>query len=125
MECLVYVACVWRRGLHGVLFHEFGLAEREVKGMREPSSFPITLYSAEYEVVNHRRQYLTHWRDRPDDYWLARLMQEVGELASSLVGDHDDPPEHELRQIAGICINWLEKRLAASRALGASEKECE
>ena len=50
------------------------------------------------------------WRDKDNSYWLARLMQEVGELASSLVGDHDDSPEHELRQIASIALNWLELR---------------
>jgi hypothetical protein len=55
-------------------------------------------------------KYRHHWRDRDDMYWLARLMQEVGELGSSLVGDHDDTPEHELVQIASIAINWLDKR---------------
>ena len=50
------------------------------------------------------------WRDRDNNYWMARLTQEVGELASSLIGDHDDPPEHELRQIASIALNWLDWR---------------
>ena len=59
------------------------------------------------ELVN---QNLTRWRDKDDSYWLARLMQEVGELASSLVGDHEDTPEHELQQIASIAINWLDHR---------------
>jgi hypothetical protein len=50
------------------------------------------------------------WRDKSDSYWLSRLMQEVGELASSLVGDHCDPVDRELEQIASICINWLRRR---------------
>lgn len=50
------------------------------------------------------------WRDKHDEYWMMRLMQEVGELASSLAGDHEDSPEHKLEQIAGIAINWLIKR---------------
>ena len=50
------------------------------------------------------------WRDKPDSYWLARLMEEVGELASSLVGHHQHDPNWELAQISAICMNWLEKR---------------
>ncbi len=61
------------------------------------------------------------WRDKPEDYWLARLMQEVGELASSLVGDHDDPVEWELSQIAAICMNWLRYRLAIAAWKEASK----
>ena len=55
-------------------------------------------------------KYSEQWRDKDDHYWLARLIQEVGELGSSLVGDHEDTPEHELKQIASIAINWLNKR---------------
>lgn len=61
-------------------------------------------------VVDLAFEHRETWRDKPEDYWLARLMQEVGEAASSLVGDHDDPVEWELTQIAAICINWLEMR---------------
>jgi hypothetical protein len=62
------------------------------------------------EVLELTKKHVETWRDKPEDYWLARLMQEVGELASSLVGDHDDPPEWELKQIAAICLNWLDMR---------------
>ena len=61
-------------------------------------------------VSDFRKKYDKHWRDKPESYWMARLMQEVGELASSLIGEHKDPPELELKQIASICINWLEMR---------------
>jgi len=50
------------------------------------------------------------WRDRDDNYWFARLVQEVGELGSALVGDHEHPPELELTQIAAICLNWLDRK---------------
>lgn len=51
------------------------------------------------------------WRDgKSDMYWLARLTEEVGELSSALLGRHEHPPEVELRQIAAICLNWLEYR---------------
>ncbi len=51
--------------------------------------------------------YRSNWQTCDNSYWLARLMQEVGELSSSLVGDHRDPPEHELLQVASIALNWL------------------
>jgi hypothetical protein len=61
-------------------------------------------------VIELKEQHSDKWRDAPESYWLARLMQEVGELGSSLVGDHDDPVEWELMQISAICLNWLEMR---------------
>lgn len=50
------------------------------------------------------------WQDRDDAYWFQRLVSEVGELGASLAGDHDDPPEWELAQIASIARNWLRKK---------------
>jgi hypothetical protein len=61
-------------------------------------------------VLSLRELHEATWRDKPESYWLARLMQEVGELGSSLVGDHDDPADWELAQIAAICLNWLDMR---------------
>jgi len=61
-------------------------------------------------VVDLVRQHVTTWRDKPDAYWFQRLVGEVGELGCSLAGDHKDPPEWELAQIAAICINWLDMR---------------
>jgi len=64
-----------------------------------------------FDLVNALR--ILHketWRDEPESYWLARLMQEVGEAGSSLVGDHNDPLDWELAQIAAICLNWLDMR---------------
>ena len=55
-------------------------------------------------------QHRDTWRGKPESYWLARLVGEVGELAGSLVGDHPDPVDHELVQIASISINWLKRR---------------
>ena len=50
------------------------------------------------------------WRDKGDDYWFYRLLEEVGELGASLSNDHEHPPELELSQIGSICLNWLDKR---------------
>ena len=47
------------------------------------------------------------WEDEDQEYWLGRLKEEVQELEDSLAGEHEDPPGHELMQIASIAINWL------------------
>jgi hypothetical protein len=60
-------------------------------------------------VLEMKAKYAGYWNLEDNDYWLARLMQEVGEAASVLANDHDDTLEHELRQIASIALNWLEK----------------
>lgn len=62
------------------------------------------------QVFRLKSDHRLTWREKAQSYWLARLMQEVGELASSLVGEHNDPPEWELSQIAAISMNWLEMR---------------
>jgi hypothetical protein len=54
------------------------------------------------------------WQDMSEHYWLARLTEEVGELASSLIDRHEDLPEWELMEIASIALNFL--RLRAIRA---------
>jgi hypothetical protein len=70
----------------------------------------ITISPSEKEVLELARKHAETWRDQPESYWFCRLMEEVGELGASLEDDHDDPPEWELRQIASICLNWLEMR---------------
>lgn len=61
-------------------------------------------------VISLADQRYRQWFGMPQTYWLARLMQEVGEAGSSLVGDHSDPLDWELMQIASTCINWLRMR---------------
>lgn len=64
-------------------------------------------------VIQMKERYAKHWRDKPESYWFARLLQECGELGSSLVGDtahNTDLADHELSQIASICLNWLDMR---------------
>lgn len=58
-------------------------------------------------IAANANQHRETWTPLDPDYWFQRLVQEVGELGSSLAGDHKDPPEHELYQIAGIALNWL------------------
>lgn len=47
------------------------------------------------------------WEHRLCRPSLRMLVEEVGELAAALAGDHEHPPEWELRQIAGIALHWL------------------
>lgn len=65
---------------------------------------------AEEEVVKLKLKHQRTWRDKPDWFWLLGLLEEVCELSLSLIGLHRHSPEIELRQIAAIAMNWLEKR---------------
>lgn len=65
-----------------------------------------------FGVWTLKEKYKTTWREQPESYWFYRLMEEVGELGASLANDHKDPPEWEMKQIAAICLNWLEMRAA-------------
>lgn len=71
------------------------------------------------QVFELQAKYSTHWRLNDETYWLARFMEEVGELAGALVGNHVGPVEWELSQIAAIALNWLDMR--ADRARAAKE----
>ena len=71
-------------------------------------SMELAMLKVWSNVVLHAHK----WNKEGDDFWFKRLIKEVGELSASLGNDHKDPPEHELEQIAGICINWLALRLA-------------
>jgi len=50
------------------------------------------------------------WQDKDDHYWFERLVEEVGELGASLVGNHPHTLDSELAQIVSISTNWLLKR---------------
>ena len=70
------------------------------------------------DILALQAQHSNTWRDMPEVYWLGRLIQEVSEIAVSLVGEgeHANATVHsvdfELKQVASICINWLEMRQA-------------
>lgn len=58
------------------------------------------------ELVDRHRN---TWAGHPTSYWFYRLVEEVGELGSSLADHHEHPIELELAEIASICINWLKR----------------
>ena len=70
----------------------------------------IDLQEIDLQVINHRLSYRNHRRDKDDNYWYRMLAEEFAELTLALEGKHEHCPDLELMQIAGICINWLEKR---------------
>jgi hypothetical protein len=98
--------------LYGKKQQEIDRLAARVRELEAALAEGAILTRAEAGVLELKSQHAHTWRDKPEDYWLARLMAEVGELAGALVGDHDDEPEWELTQIAAICINWLELRAA-------------
>lgn len=62
------------------------------------------------QTLEYKRKYATEWRDKSEHWWLARLQGETAELTLTLEGKHEGPMAHELRQIAAICLNWLDMR---------------
>jgi hypothetical protein len=68
-------------------------------------------YTAPMRRVEHYAdEYAEYWRERSSWYWMWRLTQEVGEAVGVLLGVHNDDLDHELAQIASICVNWQRKR---------------
>lgn len=61
-------------------------------------------------VLDLKYKHCKTWRDKPDWYWFMQLMEEVFELALSLLGLHRHGPDIELAQIASIAMNFMEKR---------------
>lgn len=53
------------------------------------------------EIVSNAQQY-SHKKPT-----FSTLLEEFAELVLSLRGKHDDPPELEITQIGGICMNLL------------------
>lgn len=69
----------------------------------------------EQAVLELKHLHSTTWAGKPESYWFAALAEEFGELGASLNGEHEHDPDFELRQIATICLNWLERREAIRR----------
>ena len=69
-------------------------------------------------IAERAQLHLDTWSDKPELYWLGRLIQEVSELTLALTGsgehhgDKVDSPDEELVEIASIAINWLRHRQA-------------
>jgi hypothetical protein len=69
---------------------------------------PAMPFGPVFDMWDHHREKKT-WRHRDDHYWLSRLIEEVGGLSGVINGRHDHPIELELREIASICLGWLDK----------------
>jgi NTP pyrophosphatase (non-canonical NTP hydrolase) len=48
------------------------------------------------------------WHDKSDLYRLVGLVEEVGELAESLLKNDYENAKHELAQIGSIAMNWAD-----------------
>jgi len=70
----------------------------------------IMLTPVESQVLELKRQHNSTWRGRSQLKWAFGLLEEVMELLLALVGLHKDSADWELRQIATIAMNWLERR---------------
>jgi hypothetical protein len=88
----------------------------ETQGYEVTRKEPESKFNIENRVIEHRRKYRTLYRNEDDFYWLRILTEEFAELVLSLEGKHNHTPDLELTEIAGICINWLEKRAGNNQA---------
>ncbi len=78
--------------------------------------------SIEKSVIQLKREHRYTWRDKPDWFWWLGLLEEMWELALALIGLHRHSPDSELRQIAAIAMNWLEKRACKAAPEAVREK---
>jgi len=60
-------------------------------------------------VVEWEEKYnaIEKWHDRDLHYWFQALAEEFGELGAALNGEHEHPPEMELKQIGAIAIGMM------------------
>ena len=70
----------------------------------------IMLTPIESQVIELKRQHTNTWRNHGQVKWTLGLLEEVSELLLALVGLHHHSPDWEMRQIATIAMNWLERR---------------
>jgi hypothetical protein len=61
-------------------------------------------------ILKLKEKHRETWHDKSDAFWLAQFLEEIAELILSIHGKHNHSPDVELRQIASICLNWLEMR---------------
>ena len=63
-------------------------------------------------IIKLVKEHSQTWRDRPETYWFARFVEEVGNLGCSIFGEHwsERAADEVLARIASICINWLDMR---------------
>ena len=67
------------------------------------------------DILEIKEKHRETWRDKPDEIWLTHFIEEVAELVLSVHGKHNHSPDIELKQIASICLNWLEMREGVSK----------
>jgi hypothetical protein len=63
-----------------------------------------------HDIVELKVLHEYTWKNEDDKTLFIRLTAEVAELGGAIIGTHEHSPEHELKQIASICLNWLERR---------------
>lgn len=80
--------------------------QTDAGGRRE--QVPFVAEGAIALMKRHRKT----WRNRGQAYWIFGLLEEVAELIGALLGIHEGPVDHELNQIAAICLNWMDMRYA-------------
>jgi NTP pyrophosphatase (non-canonical NTP hydrolase) len=62
------------------------------------------------DIRRERERQIMKWgeQDRTDLYWLAILVEEVGEVGRALVEGNAYQMKKELVQVAAVIVAWLE-----------------
>ncbi len=82
----------------------------QIEPHEERSSYIKTRMRIERELHYQDVLFNTHEVELPSDRWLSLIMEEVGEVAKEVnEGDEHGNMQHELVQVAALCIQWLEK----------------
>jgi NTP pyrophosphatase (non-canonical NTP hydrolase) len=71
-----------------------------------------------WHLIQERKEQDSKWgtQDHDDLYWLAILMEEVGELAREVIEGHKLSMSHELIQSGAVCLAWLECKYRREQA---------
>lgn len=70
---------------------------------------PLSKLNNDMISLFERHKMQNTWRDEPDLFWLAGLVEEVGELAESLMNKDASNARYELIQIGSTVMNWADK----------------
>ena len=73
--------------------------------MNEPTAI-------DQDVLALKNEHPHIWKGASEVYWYYKLLKELRELRLVLTKPHKHTTDHVLKQIAAICLNWLEMRVA-------------
>lgn len=74
--------------------------------IKPTETHPYTVSNILFAFQHNAHTHIDSVKGKTDLDMLRMLIEEVGEAAAAINGDHEDPVELELQQIGGIVLNW-------------------